>query len=641
MKPQPLDNESGDQAVDLGPADPLIGRTLNDRYRIVAPIGVGGMGKVYKAVQLPLERAVALKVLDPQYARSSDPNFLRRFMREASLTSQLRHPNTVTVIDYGQTGDIYYIAMEYLEGQTLSKLLAKNGPLEWLRALEIGQQICRSLREAHNLGVVHRDLKPANIMVMTESDTDLVKVLDFGLVKSVVPDTAPVRGPEITQRGIFLGSPTYMAPEQAKNHSDVRSDIYSLGIVLYQMLTGKPPFTSRDHIELIFAHHREAPTSFSTVRPELQIPQEVEAVVMKCLAKRPESRFQSMEELLDAMRAAPSAAGYSGVFPRATTGTFRIGGLLSQSQTLARPPQLGPDSLHDEPTAAERIHGRLMPLWIVLGGLTLLGGAVLLNRYQHSKNEPQPIALGPSTGASPRVAERKRPAVERDVAPVMPRMAHFQVTTRPEGATVVWKGKQMGVTPATFDLPVGKEGTVTAELTFLLEGYQSETVVAGGSGNVVLMQKMRKLERASPRNAVSTPTPTNLPPLPPEQPSPQSTQPEPIASVSTPPPAALSVPTEAVLPFGEGMSRPTQLEGREIQYTREALSTKVEGEMVVRCVITTTGKLENCLVIKGLPYMNEAVLAALATRVYTPVTFQGRPVKVNYVFNIRLRHPGR
>src|SRR5258708_28639753 len=166
--------------------DPLIGRTLNGRFHIVECIGVGGMGRVYKAIQEPLDRLVAVKVLSPSYSTAKDPDFKRRFSLEASLTSKLRHPNTVTVIDYGQTGDgVYYLAMEYLEGSTLSEVLKAHGALAWPRAVEITQQICRSLREAHRAGIIHRDLKPANVMLLEhDAEQDTVKVLDFGLVKS-------------------------------------------------------------------------------------------------------------------------------------------------------------------------------------------------------------------------------------------------------------------------------------------------------------------------------------------------------------------------------------------------------------------------------------------------------------------------
>ena len=252
----------------VGAADPLIGRILNDRFRILSPLGSGGMGKVYKAVQTPLDRVVALKILNPNFPAEKDPAFKRRFFLEASLTSKLRHPNTVTVIDYGQTEDgIYFIAMEYMEGQTLAEVLAHDKTLPWRRVLDIAQQICRSLREAHKLGVIHRDLKPANVMLLNEADHDMVKVLDFGLVKSFLAADGQAGGdPEVTQNGVFLGSPQYMAPEQARNVADPRSDVYSLGILVYQMLAGRPPFQGKDYLEVIFQHMTVCTTGAARTR---------------------------------------------------------------------------------------------------------------------------------------------------------------------------------------------------------------------------------------------------------------------------------------------------------------------------------------------------------------------------------------
>ncbi|MFP2912079.1 serine/threonine protein kinase, partial [Pyxidicoccus sp. 3LFB2] len=311
--------------------DPLLGRVLNDRFRILETLGAGGMGRVYKAMQAPLDRLVALKVLNPQYGEGKDPGFQKRFFLEASVTAKLRHPNTVTVFDYGKTDDgIYYIAMEYLEGLTLGQLLTQVGPLPWARALNINQQIARSLREAHRVGLIHRDLKPANVMVLNqETDHDVVKVLDFGLVKSFIGDAGPIpQDTSLTQAGIILGSPQYMAPEQARNVADPRSDVYSMGVVLYQMLMGRPPFLATQSIDVIVKHINEAPPSFGSIWPSHGVPAEVEALVMKCLAKIPAERYQSMDEVLEAMRRVASSVGVSGVFsgPRLTTGSGPISG---------------------------------------------------------------------------------------------------------------------------------------------------------------------------------------------------------------------------------------------------------------------------------------------------------------------------
>jgi serine/threonine protein kinase len=277
-------------------ADPLLGRVINDRYKIIEQIGSGGMGRVYRALQAPLDRVVALKVLGAGHDR--DPNFYKRFFLEASVTAKLTHPNTITLYDYGRTQDgIFFIAMEYLAGRTLSQAMQQDGTLPQDRVVHIAQQICRSLREAHALGIIHRDLKPANVILLRQHDDhDFVKVLDFGLVKFFHGDNPEG---DITNAGTFMGSPHYIAPEQARNQSpDQRCDIYSLGVLLYHMLIGRVPFTAAAPVDIILKHLHEPPPSLSHARPDLSIVPMLEAIVLRCLAKAREERYQSMDELL-------------------------------------------------------------------------------------------------------------------------------------------------------------------------------------------------------------------------------------------------------------------------------------------------------------------------------------------------------
>jgi serine/threonine-protein kinase len=294
-----------------GEIDPLLGRVINDRYKIVEQIGQGGMGRVYKALQAPLDRLVALKVLGAGHDR--DPNFYKRFFLEASVTAKLTHPNTITLYDYGRTEDgIFFIAMEYLNGRTLSGAMQQDGPLAQERVIHIAQQICRSLREAHALGIIHRDLKPANVMLLRQHDDhDFVKVLDFGLVKFFSGDNPEG---DITNAGTFMGSPHYIAPEQARNQNpDQRCDIYSLGVLLYHMLTGKVPFTAQAPVDIILKHLHEAPVAPRELRPDLQIAPELQDIVLKCIAKSRDERFQSMDEMLAQLKIVRSqVTGLSG-----------------------------------------------------------------------------------------------------------------------------------------------------------------------------------------------------------------------------------------------------------------------------------------------------------------------------------------
>jgi serine/threonine-protein kinase len=520
------------QSTPANVGDPLIGRVLNDKFRIVEALGSGGMGRVYKAVQAPLDRLVALKVLNPQYSEGKDPGFQKRFFLEAAVTSKLRHPNTVTIIDYGRTDDgVLYIAMEYLEGQTLAQLLTQMGPLPWMRVLSIGQQVARSLREAHRVGLIHRDLKPANIMVLNqEDDHDVVKVLDFGLVKSFLPDRGQ-NEPEITQAGVILGSPQYMAPEQARNVSDPRSDVYSLGVVMFQMLMGRPPFQAAQSIDVIFKHLNEAPPAFASLWPNHTVPQEVEALVMRCLFKRPEERFQSMDEVLEAFRRAASSAGFSGAFssPRnAVTGGFTIpapgSGPHSGPQTgpLPAPTSTGASTVAldiavEEPAKAAASK-RALPLAIFAGSLLLgLGvAAVVALRASPPPAAPTPAPTtvaaptekAPAPTAPPLVAEQPAaPAPQPAAEPVAPTVAaptnaepaaiRFAISSEPEGARVMYEGHLVGETPLELTVPPGADGRASARLTFVMDGYQRFSNTFEGEGPVVRVNPKLKKKSGS------------------------------------------------------------------------------------------------------------------------------------------------
>ncbi len=474
--------------------DPLIGQVLSGRFEIVAPLGVGGMGRVYKAVQRPLGREVALKVLNPRYDGTRDPGFERRFFLEASMTSKLKHPNTITVHDYGRTDDgIYYIAMEYIEGDTLQKVLAENGKLPWSRALFVAGQVARSLREAHKLGLVHRDLKPANVMLQTEgTGGDTVKVLDFGLVKSFTPEKPKEEGDDVdrtglTQAGVLLGSPLYMAPEQARGEADPRTDIYSLGILMFQTMAGRPPFMSKESIDVIVKHIREKPPELRGLVPE--VPIEVNALVMKCLEKEPAARFQSMDELLDAMRTATSGQGLSGAFadprtasgiiPRASTpGMPVVSSPATPSFTSAESVRSHEIELGD--TGALGAPKRKLPLVLGVSAVVLVG-AMLGGVAAWKAMAPAPL---PAVEAPPRpiaaVVEPPKPE---------PIDVRFEIESEPAGATVTRDGVQVGVTP--FELTVRRSGTQPAqvELVFSLEGYEPRSAIAQGLDGVVTVNQ--------------------------------------------------------------------------------------------------------------------------------------------------------
>jgi serine/threonine protein kinase len=279
--------------------DPLIGRVLDGRYRLVSPIADGGMGRVYLAEQQALDRTVAIKVLRVDEDSGSLDNFRARFFREAKLSSRLSHPNTVRVYDYGKTDDdIYYIVMEYIRGSTLNAILKLEGPMDPLRAIGLALQLCGSLAEAHALGVIHRDLKPDNLMISRQADgQESLRVLDFGIARPLLDNDLP------TQSGLLYGSPGYMSPEQILGHElTVRSDLYSVGAILFRTLTGRRPFTQEKSTLLLAQHLHSEPPTFSDINPRLTLPQSLEWVVRQCLKKDPAERFSSVAELAWALR---------------------------------------------------------------------------------------------------------------------------------------------------------------------------------------------------------------------------------------------------------------------------------------------------------------------------------------------------
>lgn len=277
------------------------------QYHLKKRLGAGGMGEVFLAEHQMLKRPCAVKVICP--IKAGDPRVLARFEREVQATARLSHWNTVEIFDYGRTDDgTFYYAMEYLPGLTLAQLVERHGPLPPERVLHLMRQTCGALREAHDAGLLHRDIKPGNIFAAHRGGVyDVAKLLDFGLVKPLGADGSP----EITQEGSIAGSPLYMSPEQVlgEEEPDVRSDIYSLGGVMYYLLAGRPPFEGDKPIRVMFAHANDAVVPLGQVRPE--VPADLEEIVMRCLAKRPEDRFQDVQSLLEALTACESAGKWT------------------------------------------------------------------------------------------------------------------------------------------------------------------------------------------------------------------------------------------------------------------------------------------------------------------------------------------
>jgi eukaryotic-like serine/threonine-protein kinase len=276
----------------------LVGRTLAGKFEILERIGKGSMAVLYKARQRGLDKTVAIKVMLQEI--QADPMFSARFLREAKAAARLDHPNSVRVIDFGQEPDgLFYIAMEYVDGRDLSRVLAEDGELDAPRIVRILSQVLDALVVAHDMGVVHRDLKPENILVVR--DGDLVKVCDFGMAKLVEPLARPTsKGGftvpmEMTQ-GLVVGTPEYMSPEQGKGGElDRRSDLYSAGVLLYRLLAGRVPFEGETPLSIVLRHVTEEPTPPSQVKPGVS--PRLEAICLKALKKERGERYQTAREM--------------------------------------------------------------------------------------------------------------------------------------------------------------------------------------------------------------------------------------------------------------------------------------------------------------------------------------------------------
>ena len=275
------------------------------QYRLKQQIGAGGMAEVYLAEHQLLKRPCAVKLIRPGV---TDPRALQRFEREVRLTARLSHPNTVEIYDYGRTEDgTYYYVMEYLKGLSLAELVNRHGPLPPGRVVYLLRQVCGALRKAHAAGLIHRDIKPSNIFAARPGGLgDVAKLLDFGLVLPA----AILGEATLTGERQILGTPHYMSPEQAKggHELDGRSDIYSLGAVAYYLLTGRPPFQANGRTAVLIAHARDPVEPPSRVRPG--IPEDLERVVLRCLAKPPDQRFPDAEALEQALGACACAGDW-------------------------------------------------------------------------------------------------------------------------------------------------------------------------------------------------------------------------------------------------------------------------------------------------------------------------------------------
>jgi serine/threonine-protein kinase len=450
--------------------DPLIGHTLAERYRLTRKIGEGGMGAVYEAQHVLIGKPVAVKVLREKYV--DRPEVAQRLVQEARLASSIRHENIVDITDSGATEDgRTFVVMEHLHGQSLAQLIRTEGALSEARAIAIASQAASALGAAHERGIVHRDVKPENLFIVDRNGKDFVKVVDFGISKTVRPGGLPAEESlRLTDTGLVLGTPLYMSPEQARGEDDLdhRIDIYALGVILYESLTGEVPFHASNYLGVIAQVVASEPTAPRLLRPELRISETMERVVQKAMAKSRADRYTSMAALeADLERV---LAGGNVEAPRASL-----------------------------PTPRPRGNGLLLAAMGVLAGTALL---LAIDRFTRAP-APPPLPTPPVATVPP-------------PPPPAPRTVVLHVETTPPGAEVRQGARVFGPAPRDVLLP---RSEVPAQLSFHLDGYEDGLAQIVPTTDDSIRVKLQPKPRGKhapkvappPPPAPASPTPAPLP----------------------------------------------------------------------------------------------------------------------------------
>jgi len=389
------------------PGSDLVGSILADRYHVIRRIGEGGMGQVYLAEHVKMKRKSAVKVLHQGMVH--DPDAISRFNREASNASQIQHPNVAAIYDFGETPEgLIYLAMEFVDGEPLTKIIERHGALTAARAADIGQQVASALEAAHDMGIIHRDLKPDNIMIARgRAGEDVAKVVDFGIAKAMEADDQ-----KVTKTGLAIGTPEYMSPEQlGGDQLDSRTDIYSLGLVTFNMLTGQLPFPSVVSREALIMRLTEKPRTLAEIRNDVVWPAELQTVMDKALANHPADRYQHVSqfgrELVTAVATMPESALTS-------TGTLELQPFNHAARTEVRPLGGGGAGRRDrsnEELPLPEIEKSGSPVGLILGilvALLLVGGG----GWYYWNSQKAPVTVAATTAPAPTTTPPVVPATD-------------------------------------------------------------------------------------------------------------------------------------------------------------------------------------------------------------------------------------
>jgi serine/threonine protein kinase len=474
---RPLDS-SGTGTPPPSRIDPYVGKTIDGRYLVERVLGEGGMGIVYAGRHRVIDKRVAVKVLRGEMA--SDHELTERFLQEARAASAIGNPHIIDISDFGQLPDgSTYFVMEFLDGKSLTDVLNdSHGPVPVARLCHIAKQIARGLAAAHAANIIHRDLKPDNVMLINRgTEKDFVKILDFGIAK-VGSGTK-----KMTRAGSVFGTPHYMSPEQAAGAAvDHRTDIYALGVILYELACGKVPFDADNFMGILTQHMYKAPVPIRALVPEINVPPGLDAIILKCLSKKAEGRYSAMDELVVDLEKLES-----GVLPDAVqemmarSGGFNVPSDYFRSSAMPAPVPASPAV----PTKRWPLYAVIAAVGTIVGTIGVIVIARTTSSTAHTLASAAPALPAATLVAAPVPAPTPAPLpLPVPVASAPPATREVLVSVLPPDATLTRDGKDLGGAPVALHLAEGE----SAKLVITRKGYKPKTATLDGKDTKLTIQ---------------------------------------------------------------------------------------------------------------------------------------------------------
>jgi TonB family protein len=638
--------------------DQLLGRTIAGHYKLVKKIGQGGMGLVYKAEHVRISRPSAIKILNPELA--SNPELVARFEREAEMASRINHPNAVGIYDAGEEEDgLVYIALEFVNGEPLSKIIRREGPLPLDKVVNVARQVADALDAAHQLDIVHRDLKPDNVMICRRAGKpDWVKVVDFGIAKQA---RHGIGYKSLTQRGVILGTPEYMSPEQLlRKPLDPRSDIYSLGLVVFKALTGKAAFEGLTPQARMIKKLSEPPLLLKEARPELKVSPQIEEVVRKALEPDPELRYQTAVEFAaDLDRAARSNAVYSVLAGDDSESSAAIDSMVVPVDIANQGIDLLSDSDRFPAPPLAAVEGRIKEAIPVEVAAPAVVEAMSDTRAVPALVETKEhAAINPAAEVRP-TGEARAP-IFQEKSPVLPRgefkwryyiivaVLLFLILLGVAYAMGWIRAAQSATAPSeqpttSEEQPPPEEQRAAASET---DEHQEEKTKPDSPR---VEEKKDKEEKSNSNTAVANDAEEMKEPEPKPQPVETAVAPEPPkeeAVKKEAPPEAKEAPPEvrveekppettgrsAGVVHGQALSRVSPI------YPSEARARRISGIVVVEVEISKKGKVKSARALTGNVLLRGAAVTAALQWKFAPSTLNGSPVKSTRVLNFHFNN---